>query len=61
MQPADVGWFRSLKSQYQAKWQDWYLTEPKAFTKSNNMKSPGYAKVIFETISIQHQNQRIHN
>ncbi len=46
LQPADVGWFRSIKAQYHGKWQDWYLNEPKAFTKSHNMKSPGYAKVI---------------
>jgi len=46
LQPADVGWFRSLKAKYHEKWQEWYLTEPKSFTSSNNMKSPGYAKVI---------------
>jgi len=46
LQPADVGWFRSLKAQYHSKWQEWYLTEPKSFTKSNNIKSPGYCKVI---------------
>jgi len=46
LQPADVGWFRSLKAQYHSKWQNWYLTAPKAFTKSHNLKSPGYAKVM---------------
>ena len=46
LQPADVSWFRSLKAQYHNKWQEWYLTEPKSFTKSNNMKSPGYGRVI---------------
>ena len=46
LQPADVGWFRSLKSKYHQKWQNWYLTSPKAFTKNNNLKSPGYKEVI---------------
>ncbi len=46
LQPADVGWFRSLKAQYHSKWQDWYLNAPKAFTKNHNLKSPGYAKVM---------------
>ncbi len=45
LQPADVGWFKSIKSQYQCKWQEWYLNEPKSFTKAHNMKSPGYSKV----------------
>ena len=46
LQPADVGWFRSLKSQYYVKWQKWFLNSPKSFTKSNNLKSPGYSRVI---------------
>jgi len=46
LQPADVGWFRSLKAQYHSKWQEWYLSSPKSFTKASNLKSPGYAKVI---------------
>ena len=48
LQPADVGWFRSFKAQYHTKWQNWYLTEPKSFTKAKNMKSPGYGKVIYK-------------
>lgn len=46
LQPADVGWFRSLKTQYQNKWQNWFITSEKAFTKQHNLKSPGYARVI---------------
>ncbi len=46
LQPADVGWFRSMKAQYHSKWQEWYLSSPKSFTKASNLKSPGYAKVI---------------
>lgn len=46
LQPADVGWFRSLKAQYHSKWQEWYLSSPKSFTTASNLKSPGYAKVI---------------
>jgi len=42
LQPADVGWFRSLKSQYHKRWQVWYLNAPKAFTSQHNLKSPGY-------------------
>ena len=46
LQPADVGWFRSLKTQYQNKWQNWFITSEKAFTKKQNLNSPGYARVI---------------
>ena len=42
LQPADVGWFRSLKLQYHQRWQEWYLNAPKAFTSQHNLKSPGY-------------------
>ena len=45
LQPADVGWFRSIKSQYHAKWEDWYINDTKSYTKAKNMKSPGYSNV----------------
>jgi len=55
LQPADVGWFRSLKSKYHVKWQNWFLNSPKAFTKSKNLKSPGYARVIKWVSQIWHE------
>ena len=47
LQPADVSWFRSIKSEYHKRWTSWYTSDDHAFTKSGNMKSPGYARVIF--------------
>ena len=46
LQPADVSWMRPIKHAFQVKWNDWLINEPKSFTKSGNMKSPGYEKVI---------------
>ena len=45
LQPADVDIFRSLKASFHQRWTDWYINEPKAFTKNHNLKSPGYVKV----------------
>ena len=46
LQPADVAWFRSMKSGYHQKWNDWFLKSKKAFTKQGNLKSPGYQTVV---------------
>lgn len=46
LQPADIVWFKSLKSAYKNLWSDWYVNEDKAFTKQGNLKSPGYARSI---------------
>ena len=54
-QPADCSWFISLKSKYHRNWQEWLLNEPKSFTKSNNPKSPGYAKSINWISQIWHE------
>ena len=45
VQPADVGWFRSIKAHYIRKWSNWYSTKDHAFTKAGNLKSPGYINV----------------
>ena len=45
-QPADVCWFKPIKSSLHAKWTHWFLYEEKTYTTHNNMRSPGYAKVI---------------
>ncbi len=52
LQPADVGWFRSLKSQYHKRWQVWYLNAPKAFTSRHILKSPGYFGYFYYVLSI---------
>ena len=46
LQPADIAWFRPLKSLYDNHWSDWLVNSEKTFTKSNNMRSPGYAQII---------------
>ena len=46
LQPADVSWMRSLKHSFELKWTDWMTNSEKSFTKSGNMKSPGYANFI---------------
>ena len=47
LQPADVMWIGVLKRKFHAKWENWYLNEPKSITKFGNIKSPGYANVNF--------------
>ena len=46
MQPADVGWFRSLKNYYKVDWNNWFMNEPKKLTKHGNMSGPGYQRMI---------------
>ena len=46
LQPADVCWFRSFKLAFRRKYMDWYVNEPKTFTKFENMHSPSYVSVI---------------
>ncbi|CAF1139002.1 unnamed protein product, partial [Brachionus calyciflorus] len=46
VQPADVSWFKSIKKSYKDRWVEWYLNDSKSFTKNNNLKSPGFVKVI---------------
>lgn len=45
LQPADVVWFKPIKTAFHRKWSDWYMNDPKAFTANHNFKSPGYVKV----------------
>ena len=47
LQPADEARFSELKRAYHQKWTDWYLNDERTFTKSGNIRSPGYAKVQF--------------
>ena len=47
MQPADVGWFHSLKTMYKNDWNDWFLNvEVKLVTRFGNICGPGYQKMI---------------
>ena len=46
VQPADVGWFKSIKAGYYRSWTDWYCNNDHAFTAAGNLKSPGYVNVI---------------
>ena len=46
LQPADVSWMRPIKRAFHEKWQNWFLNEEKSFTRSGNLKSPGYEKAI---------------
>ena len=46
LQPADVGWMSVIKKNIVELWNDWYINDDKTFTKANNLRSPGYAKVI---------------
>ena len=45
VQPADVGWFKSIKASYHRSWTDWYCNNDHAFTAAGNLKSPGYVNV----------------
>ena len=46
LQPADVCWFRSFKLAFRREYMDWFVNEPKTFTKFENMRSPSYVSVI---------------
>jgi hypothetical protein len=59
LQPADVAWFSALKRKLHSKWTEWYINEEKTFTKSNHMRSPGYAKLITWISDIWHETNDI--
>ncbi len=40
--PPDVCWFKVLKSLYIKDWNDWFQFGEKTFTKSHNLRGPGY-------------------
>ena len=40
-----VCWFKSLKVSYTNKWENWFINEPKAFPKYENLTGPGYIKI----------------
>ena len=46
LQPADVCWFRSIKAQFNTKWNEWIINEDKTYTAHGNPRSPGYAEAI---------------
>lgn len=46
LQPADVGWMGPIKKKFIDSWNNWYINDDKTFTRSNNLRSPGYEKVI---------------
>ena len=46
LQPADVCWFRPLKSAYHRLLCDWLITNNHVLTKNFNLRSPGYNKCI---------------
>ena len=46
LQPADLSWMREIKRMYHAKWTNWWLNDKHAFTKENNLKSPGYVNAM---------------
>lgn len=47
MQPADVGWFKSLKSEYKKDWNTWFQSdEIKKVTRYGNICEPGYQNMI---------------
>ena len=46
LQPADIAWFRPLKALYSNYWNNWFVNSEKSYTKSGNIRSPGYAQII---------------
>lgn len=46
LSPPDVCWFGPIKNSYRRLWSHWFITDPKTFTYSGNMRSAGYQKVI---------------
>jgi hypothetical protein len=46
LQPADVCWFASIKRAYREFWTNWYIYDPKTFTRNFNARSPGYVTCI---------------
>ena len=46
LQPADVGWFATVKKSYKRKWNDWFMNEERIFTMQNNAKAPSYNQCL---------------
>lgn len=46
MQPADVGWFKSLKLSYKKDWNEWFLHGTKYTTRFGNIAGPGYQNML---------------
>jgi hypothetical protein len=44
--PPDVCWFSIIRKAYKRYLTNWFVNDPKSFTKNGNLRSPGYAKVI---------------
>jgi hypothetical protein len=47
LQPADVGWFHTLKNLYKKDWNEWFQsTDIKLVTRFGNLCGPGYQRMI---------------
>jgi hypothetical protein len=60
LQPADVCWFRPLKSHYHRLWNESFLKGEHTFTRNDNARSPGYVKSI-EWLSLMWDHFVSHN
>jgi hypothetical protein len=52
LQPADVFWICLIKRMFRRRWQHWFVHEEKSYTRSGNMKSPGYEICVEWQVSI---------
>ena len=59
LQPADVSWFKPLKSHYHRLWTEWFLEGNHTYTRSDNARSPGYSKAI-EWLSLMWSSLQTH-
>ena len=46
LQPAEVCWFRTIKSEYNHKWAEWFLISEPSFTAAGNPRGPSSEKVL---------------
>ncbi|CAF0776643.1 unnamed protein product [Brachionus calyciflorus] len=46
VQPADIAWFKPLKSKFNRFWTDWFINGEHTFTANQNLRSPGYENII---------------
>ena len=46
LQPAEVGWFATIKKAYKRKWNDWFKNEERIFTMQNDAKAPSYNECL---------------
>ena len=60
LQPADVCWFRPLKSHYHRLWNEWFTNGAHTYTRNDNARSPGYVKCI-EWLSLMWDHFESHN